>query len=381
MTEETARLLIDVLDLETEAREDYSHVGELAHELGIRGILNRLVPSRIPPASEGERVYSVLWDETLMEARVDLGRLLDRNSIPHLVFKGGALLGAQYTTGDVRMVDLDVLVPLEEKERTAAAFEAAGWPKRAAAGGPALFGAPGEVFARPVTDDAISWVDVDVHWRLAPVERLFPWRGKPLPDDVWRSAVHPGGTAVPRPGHHAALLVHHLVRHDLLHFRGVFDLLQLWPLLRVPEESHAFASLAASLGVSRVAGWLCRTLQTDLGLEPLAAGGPRAPSSSAPGDLRSIRALIALALDASDKDFEAVTISRAIRRLRTVDHVARTSLMLLAEALAPPDEYLRWRWPGANAPMRRIRHLGRVFTRLIDDESTSPPTADPPEIR
>jgi hypothetical protein len=381
MTEATAHLFIDVLDLETGAREDYWHVGELAHELGIRGILNRLVASRMPPASGGERVYSVLWYETLMEARVDLGRLLDGHSIPYFVFKGGALLSAQYTTGDVRMVDLDVLVPLREKERTAVAFEAAGWPKRAAAGDPALFGAPGEVFARPVTDDAISWVDMDVHWRVAPVERLFPWRGEPLPDDVWRSAVHRGGTPMPRPCHHAALLVHHLVRHDLLHFRGVFDLVQLWPLLRVPDESRAFSSLAVSLGVSRVAGRLCCTLQTDLALEPLATRAPRHSSARGPAELQSVRSLIALSLDASDKDFETVTVPRAIRRLRTVDRVLRTSLTLLTEALAPPDEYLRWRWPGANTPMRRIRHLGRVFTRLIDDESTLPPTEDLSETR
>ena len=379
MTGATVGRLIDVLELELEAREQYADVGELADELGIRGILNRLAPSRIPPASEGERVYSVLWDETLIEARVDLGRLLDQHSIPYVLFKEGALLGAQYTPGDVRMVDLDVLVPLRDSERVAAAFEAAGWSKCAAGGGPPMLGGPGAVFARPLTGDAISWVDVDVHWRVAPVERLFPWRGEPLPDEVWLSAVLSDGAPVPRAGHHAALLVHHLVRHDLLHFRGVFDLLQLWPLLRVPEESHAFSSLAASLGVSRVAGWLCRVLETDFLLQPLAPEAPQRPSSSAPDALRSVRSLIRLALDATDKDFGAVTVARARRRLRTVDHVARTSCALLVEALVPPDEYLRWRWPGANAPMRRLRHLGRVFTRLIDDESTPSPTEDLPE--
>ena len=136
---------------------------------------------------------------------------------------------------------------------------------------------------------------------------------------------------------------------------------------------------AASFGVSRVAGWLCRVLETDFLLQPLAPEAPQRPSSSAPDALRSVRSLIRLALDATDKDFGAVTVARARRRLRTVDHVARTSCALLVEALVPPDEYLRWRWPGANAPMRRLRHLGRVFTRLIDDESTPSPTEDLPE--
>jgi len=380
VTEATAGHLIDLLEVAADEREEYADSAEVAEELGIRGILNRLVGSRIAPAPEGERVYAVLWDETLLEARDDVDRLLGALAIPYLIYKGGALLGGLYRTGDVRIVDLDVLVPLAACRRAAAAFEAAGWRKKDPVGGPALPGAPGAVFGRPLAGDAISALDVDVHWRVAPVERLLPWCGGPLPEEVWRSAVRSEAAPMPRPGHHAALLVHHLVRHDLLHFRSVFDLIHLWPALRVPEESGAFAALSATLGVSRAAGWLCRALETDLRLDPLGPEGPRFPSSRAPSVLRSLGSLIGLALDASEREFEAMTLSRGLRRLRTVDHPLRASRTLLTDALAPPDEYLRWRWPGARAPGRRLRHLGRLLGRLIADDSTAPLPDDPAEM-
>ncbi len=372
MTEATAGRVVDLLEASAEGREHYAGAADVADELGIRGILTRMVGSRMPPAAEGERVYALLWDETLLEARADVGRLLGRLDIPYLVYKGGALLGEQYRTGDVRMVDLDVLVPLVACERAVAAFEAEGWRKKDPVGGPALPGAPGAVFARPFGDGAISALDVDVHWRVAPVDRLFPWRGEGLPEEVWRSAMRAGSAPVPRAGHHAALLVHHLVRHDLLHFRSVFDLVQLWPALLAPEESRAFAALAASFGVARAAGWLCRALEIDLRLDPLGAQGPRSPSARAPSSLGSVLSLVGLALDASERDFEAITFSRGLRRLRTVDHALRASRTLLMDALAPPDEYLRWRWPGTWAPVRRINHLSRLLGRLIEDDVTAP---------
>ena len=378
MTEGTAGHLIDLLETAAGEREQYADAAEVADELGIRGILSRLVSSRIPPASEAERVYELLWDETLLEARADIDRLLGARAIPYLMFKGGALLGEQYRLGDVWMVDLDVLVPLEAHERAAAAFEAEGWPKKDPVGGPLMPGAPGAVFARPLGGDAISALDVDVHWRVAPVERVFPWRGKPLPDDVWRSAVRSGSAPVPRTGHHAAMLVHHLVRHDLVHFRSVFDVVQLWPALLAPEESTAFASLAARFGVSRAAGWLCRALENDLRLEALGPQGPRAPSA-APRSLRSVLSLVGLALDASDRDIEAMTFSRGLRRLRTVDRPLGAARTLLIDALAPPDEYLRWRWPGTWAPVRRFNHLTRLLGRLIEDDLTAPLPDDSPE--
>ena len=189
------------------------------------------------------------------------------------------------------------------------------------------------------------------------------------------------GLPVPRAGHHAALLVHHLVRHDLLHFRSVFDLVQLWPALLDPEESQAFAALSAEFGVARAAGWLCRALENDLRLEGLGPGGPRFPSSRAPTPLRTLRSLIGLALDATERQVEAMTLARGLRRLATVDHPVRASRTLLTDALVPPHEYLRWRWPAFVGPARRIRHLGRVIGRVTEDEAAVPLLDDPPEMR
>lgn len=381
MTEATAGLLVDLLDALVDEREDYGHVADAADTLGVRGILSRVATSRMPPLPEGDRVYSLLWDETLMEARDDLGELLGSLSIPYLMYKGGALLGEEYRPGDVSMVDLDVLVPLEASDRAAAALEAEGWPRQDPVGGPPLPGAPGGVFARPLGAGAIDIVEFDVHWRVAPVERLFPWRGEALPEEVWRCARRSGAGPVPRAGHHAALLVHHLVRHDLLHFRSVFDLVQLWPALLDPEESQAFAALSAEFGVARAAGWLCRALENELRLEGLGPGGPRFPSSRAPTSLRTLRSLIGLALDATARQVEAMTLARGLRRLVMVDHPVRASRTLLTDALVPPHEYLRWRWPASAGPARRIRHLGRVIGRVTEDEAAVPLLDDPPEMR
>jgi hypothetical protein len=81
VTEATAGHWVDLLEAAAEGREHYAGAVHVADQLGIRGILNRLLGSRMPPASEGERVYAVLWDETLLEARADVGRLLGAHAI------------------------------------------------------------------------------------------------------------------------------------------------------------------------------------------------------------------------------------------------------------------------------------------------------------
>ena len=72
MTEATAGHVVDLLEASAEGREHYARAADVADELGIRGILTRMVGSRMPPVSEGERVYALLWDETLLEARADV---------------------------------------------------------------------------------------------------------------------------------------------------------------------------------------------------------------------------------------------------------------------------------------------------------------------
>ena len=72
MTEATAGHVVDLLEASAEGREHYARAADVADELGIRGILTRMVGSLMPPVSEGERVYALLWDETLLEARADV---------------------------------------------------------------------------------------------------------------------------------------------------------------------------------------------------------------------------------------------------------------------------------------------------------------------
>ena len=156
----------------------------------------------------------------------------------------------------------------------------------------------------------------------------------------------------PRPGHHAALLIHHLVRHDGLHVRSLVDLAVLWPALDA-GEGHAFAALARYLGVGRAAASLGAAFRSELALSVPPGFAERAGAWS-------VETLVALACDSEDHDLEAMTRSRARRRIRVVDRPLRTAAHFMTEALFPPDVYLSWRWPGRSWIGRRATHLGRL---------------------
>ena len=93
MTEATAGRVVDLLEASAEGREHYAGAADVADELGIRGILTRMVGSRMPPVSEGERLYALLWDETLLEARADVGRLFGKLEIPLPRVQGRGAVG------------------------------------------------------------------------------------------------------------------------------------------------------------------------------------------------------------------------------------------------------------------------------------------------
>ena len=340
-----------------QSRADFADEAEVADDLGFGGIVRRLGRTKSSPRSESEDVYAALWDGTLADASREVCTILERAGIPFFFYKGGAMLGREYAPGDVFMADLDLFVPLGRSKEAVAVLGTGGWTPRPPVGGPSMKGGPGTTLLRARTGSAVRDVEIDLHWRTAPVTRLFPWRGSELPGAVWSGVDTSGLSPRPRAGHHAALLVHHLVRHDGLHVRSLFDLSLLWTSAAGPEEQTAFRDLARRLGVEREAGRISNAFSRDLGLEPLVW--------SEQAD-RGLNYWVDLALDSAEGEFERMTSARIRRRIRTIDAPILGTVGLLREGLLPPPEYLAWRWPETARPFRLIRHLTRQLSRGVD---------------
>ncbi len=354
--------LADRLDVAVSRHAPGRSVAEVIDFLGIGGEMRRRLPGRFLPRPQVLEVLDQLLDLALLDTAEDATSILSAGDVPHMAFKGGALLGRVYAPGCVRMVDLDILVPDRAADRAVRVLLEAGWSTPAGALGPGLDGAPTIPLLRPTSQGrGLDPVAVDLHRLLWSVGRFLPHAGIALPELVWDQAWHDGPIPAPRPGHHAALLVQHLVRHDYLHFRSVFDLVHVWPELMERGEVDAMEDLAGRLGVSRAAGALVDVLARDLELPPLP--GMRRDRASWRGGARSVARLLGLTLDATDRDFEAITASRAVRRFAAVDGVrARTTL--LRDALLPPAGYLSWRWEDRATWTRWAGHLGRIVARL-----------------
>lgn len=373
MNPATAGRLLDIVAEVAGPRPGFPTAEPAVDALGVGGLMRRLVPGRLAPRPEAEAMMYRLWGELALEAGEELSGHLARAGIPHALFKGVALLGNAYQPGDISMSDVDVLVESTRADEAVHALTAQGFtlPRPDALSMP---GDPESVLRRPVPEGAdILAVDVDLHGLLWPARRLLPWRGSPLPDDVWNAVERPGRFPVFRPGHHAALLVHHLVRHDFLHFRSLVDLVSAWDRLLDASEAAVMMELSHTLEVGWTARAVVDALARDLSLPPLPVPSPGRPGRRWARPGVSVAWACALALDGTARDFEAITLGRALRRLVTVDGLGAAG-SVLRDALVPPDAYLAWRWPDASRAERRLRHLGRILGRL---RKTRAPEAEP----
>jgi hypothetical protein len=158
-------------------------------------------------------------------------------------------------------------------------------------------------------------------------------------------------------------VLHHLVRHDLLHVRGLLVFALLWEAL--PREGGArLTELAGHLGVGRALGVVGRVLVDDLLLFPIRGVRLGARDWRARAALRRLRLRDWLGWAgrraADRRHHVTVTRSLAWRRFLLADtpNVGR----LASELLKPSEEYLGWRWPEARAPGQAWRqHLAAAL--------------------
>jgi len=340
---------------------------ELARRFGLEGLavrhgLGDPDDDRLRGAARARRFY----EEVLLEAAHDVSAALAAAEVPHAFVRGATLIGSCYHPGDRELADLDVhLVPAHA--RTALdVLQTEGLlplPLAQQSGPPAL--RPGLVLERAAPGTELTTVTVDLHWGFEAVERLLPRSGPDLPPDWLERLETANGLPCPTDEDHLAILVHHVVHHDLLHVRGLLDFALL--VDRVGGAGGArFVAAAEALGVGRAARHIHAIAVRDLGAEPLPRAIPPARSrrDRRAAALVGLDAWLAIAAEANLREAAEVT-RRRVRRRSVLADGRMTWARLAVDALWPPADFLRWRWPGMAWPAARLRHLGRAARKLL----------------
>ena len=338
----------------------------LARRLGVSAFLrNRVSGAALSDSVDGERALRMLAEGFLKEAAEELSSAFTRRGVRHFFFKGVAVADRIYASGEREMDDIDVHVEPSSSELVRETLVELGYeiPPEKLQEGPSALRAGFVAFRHAGASD-IERVVVDVAWGLDPVDRLLPRPDRVIPTEIWEGLDLTGTLPIPCDAHHVVLLIHHLVHHDMLHIRGLVDLALLWP--RVSEGSiDEMEMLAQRLGVLRAMRLMSAVLQDEM-------GAVLAGTGAAPDDWRGRAARRMLdpvewcvwASNAADREFVEISPRRLRRRFLLLDHL-RSAPGLLRDAVLPPREYLRWRWPEAKSTGHALaRHLIRVAGKL-----------------
>lgn len=325
----------------------------LAARLGMAGLVPTL--GLADPRDTARRLHEGLEYTVQREVAREISGALGAAGVRHCVYKGHALAHA-YAPGTRSAVDVDLLVAEEDVTAALAVLAGRGLHPATeawAAAAPAL--RRGVELVRP----GAAPVHVDLAWALAAVHRLISDRRHADLTPVWARIVTREGIAVPADGVHYALVVHHLVHHDLQHARGVVDALLLWAGMDADEAATA-AACARRWGVARVAGGFSRAFAARWGpLGPLLPGGTRLSRALDPARLWR------LADRSPARAAAEITPARAWRRLGLLDR-RRDAWRLARDIVMPPAAYLAWRWPDAGGYGRRwMRHAARTLRKLV----------------
>ncbi len=302
----------------------------------------------------------------MVDAAVEVSQSLRENGVRHFFVKGVSLFGRVYRYGDRAVGNIDLFIHPNEQGAGLSALQQLGYiayPDRDQPAPPAM--SPGLGMYRPSRRTEIEEIDLDVRWGIEPVSRLLSRSNVMLPASVWLRLEHNGSLPLPDDGHHAALLIHHLVRHDLLHVRGLIDLVLLWRTMS-PESAKAFEELAKELEVLRACRIIVDLLTREFGVPAPGVIGPP------PADWRSrslspqmtLESWLVLAGGSSEQEVAMITPRRFRSRFLLADRVS-TGARLALDAILPPAGYLEWRWPEARSYVGAWRrHIGRVMAKL-----------------
>ncbi len=339
----------------------------LARQFGIAGFVARNVGAgEHSEAYRDETRARRILEAVMLQQASDVSSTLTSHGVTHFFIKGVVVSRWLYEPGERHFVDLDLCVPPGERVaamKALAIMDYRALPEESQSGPAAL--RPGVVLVRRLARSAMEAVNLDIRWGIEPVDRLLPRSDTPIPDAVWGKLTRVGSLPSPIPVHHAALLLQHLVHHDLLHIRSLLDFVLLWP--RLPQDAgEEFTHTARQLGVLRAARAVVAVLRRDLGLE-------RGPKIGGPArDFRGRRLARLLRLEewltwagrATVQEHVAVTPRRIGRRLLLLDRLG-SARNLLADAVWPPGEFLRWRWPEARSVgQARAKHLRSAVQKI-----------------
>ena len=199
-------------------------------------------------------------------------------------------------------------------------------------------------------DEGETDVLVDVHWGLESLATVLPDEELLLPPTVWAGITKERGLPVLPDEYHAALVLHHLVRHDMLHIRGLLDFILLWQA--IPNNGgQEMTSLARTLGIERALRVVGRLMVDELLLYPLRGVPLRSQDWRGRMALRRLRLKPWLAWAARRVTMRTshLTVTRSLLWRRFLLADAPRTGRLIRELVAPPREYLEWKWPQAGS--------------------------------
>lgn len=334
---------------------------ELLVRYGFPGLMTRL--ALVPPGFIDVGVLRglKLHDTLLREHADEMAARLRDAGIPHCFVKGTALADTIYHAGDRLQTDMDVYVRPAHRAHAEDALTALGYRPlgdREQAGPPALRSA----LALERDDaDPMTAATVELHWGVDPVDHLLPRGDRALPERIWDAVDARGTRNVPRPAHHAAMLVHHLVHSDLLHVRGVLDLAMVLQQMDAADAAEYHAT-CADLGVGRFGAQAVRLVLEELHVEAAEPVVAATPSSVRAVRRPALDEWLAFVASADPADDARITVSRIRRRLGLLDRPALPSLA--RDLLWPPAAFLTWRWGG---PLwsARLHHYAQLVRKLV----------------
>jgi hypothetical protein len=333
---------------------------ELLLRFGVPGLMQRLgLETELAEFDSLLRVQK-LTHTLLLEGALEMNHELQRSRLVHFFAKGIALLGPVYHVGDRHLSNIDLYVPVPQRDAALRTLGTLGYRVLPDAEQPGPSELRSGVILERDSPSEIQRIRVHMRWTLDPVERLVPRRERPIPDRIWDGVWTRGHLPAPSPEHHAAILAHHLVHTDLLHVRSILDLAYVFHEFS-EEDGLEYVATCRELRIGRFAIILAEMMAKEFDIvRPYAISNGPGRWTHFTKDLTLERCLTIVA-QSGPYDDAVMTIERIRRRLELVD--AGGAKTLYEDLLFPPNAFLRWRWNADDVWDARVKH----YRQLVRD--------------